>query len=352
MLDAPAAAVLAPMTADDRSQWALLATLALLSLGGLLVTRRAMASRGQARAEKARLDHRLRLTVQHAPVGMTLVDLDHRFVEPNARLCRCSATPARSWPLSSLEKSPTRRPELDLAAIHRLIAGEIDSYEREQRYVRRDGSLLWGRLAVSVVRDETGGLVLRQTDRGRHRVPCRTLELQYRALYDPLTGLANRSLLMDRLSVSLPVSRRPGHVGIGFCDLDHFKQINDTHGHHAGDEVLKEVARRLLGAVREGDTVARMGGDEFILLLTDVDSVLDAEGVMERASRAIAQPMKVDGVILKVGLAVVWHSATPGSRRTCCCATPMQPSTPRRRVTVDGASFFTPCSMGSPRTTM
>ena len=89
-------------------------------------------------------------------------------------------------------------------------------------------------------------------------------ELEYRALYDPLTGLANRSLLMDRLANTLPVSRRPGpRSGIGFCDVDDFKQINDTHGHHAGDEVLKEVARATpRKQYSEGDTVARMGGDE------------------------------------------------------------------------------------------
>jgi len=107
---------------------------------------------------------------------------------------------------------------------------------------------------------------------------------------------------MDRLTNALATSRRPGHVGIGFCDVDHFKEINDTHGHHAGDEVLKEVARRLRGAVRAGDTVARMGGDEFILLLTDVGSSAEAEQVMERASRAVAQPIEVDGEILVVGI--------------------------------------------------
>jgi diguanylate cyclase (GGDEF)-like protein len=191
----------------------------------------------------------------------------------------------------------------DQASLAELTDGEIDSYEREQRYVRRDGTLLWGRLAVSVVRDVEGAplyFVIQIEDITEFREA--QAELEYRALYDPLTGLANRSLLMDRLANTLPISLRPGHVGIGFCDVDDFKQINDTHGHHAGDEVLKEIARRLLSAVRDGDTVARMGGDEFILLLTDVDSLLDAEGVMERATRAIAQPIMVDGVTLRVGL--------------------------------------------------
>ena len=304
LLDAPETAVLIPMTTDDGSQWGLLGTLALLCLGGMLVTRRAMASRGQARAEKAQLDHRLSLTVQHAPIGMAMLGLDHRFIEPNAHLCNMLGYSGDELAATTLEEvTHGENVDQDLASLAQLTAGDIDNYEREQRYVRRDGTLLWGRLAVSVVRDDEGAplyFVVQIEDVTEFRAA--QAELEYRALYDPLTGLANRSLLMDRLANTLPVSRRPGHVGIGFCDVDDFKQINDTHGHHAGDEVLKEVARRLRGAVREGDTVARMGGDEFILLLTDVDSLLDAEGVMERASRAIAQPIMVDGVALRVGL--------------------------------------------------
>ena len=243
-------------------------------------------------------------TVQHAPIGMTMLDLGHRFVEPNAHLCTMLGYSGEELAATTLEEvTHGEGVEQDLASLDQLTAGEIDSYEREQRYVRRDGTLLWGRLAVSAVRGDDGEplyFVVQIEDITEFRAA--QAELEYRALYDPLTGLANRNLLMDRLANTLPVSRRPGHVGIGFCDVDDFKQINDTHGHHAGDEVLKEVARRLLGAVREGDTVARMGGDEFILLLTDVDSVLDAEGVMDRASRAIAEPIVIDGVALKVGL--------------------------------------------------
>ncbi|MEY3447179.1 MAG: hypothetical protein RIR45_1934 [Pseudomonadota bacterium] len=96
-------------------------------------------------------------------------------------------------------------------------------------------------------------------------------EIQYLAFYDPLTGLPNRRLLRDRLDRALTASTRSGREGaVLFIDLDNFKTLNDTHGHDRGDELLKQVAQRLSLCVREGDTVARQGGDEFVVILEDL----------------------------------------------------------------------------------
>jgi len=134
-------------------------------------------------------------------------------------------------------------------------------------------------------------------------------KLERRALYDPLTGLANRSLLIDRLTHAL--SRRDDgdtKIAVAFCDLDHFKRVNDSLGHHAGDTLLREVSRRLQDAVRGSDTVARMGGDEFVLLLPDVESMATAQEVVDRARQAVQQPTMVDNheltVAFSAGLAV------------------------------------------------
>src|SRR5882762_10598338 len=119
--------------------------------------------------------------------------------------------------------------------------------------------------------------------------------LESLALYDPLTGLANRRLLSDRLSVALVHARRSmSAVALVYLDLDGFKQINDMLGHGAGDVLLKLVAGRLLATVREGDTVARVGGDEFILGLWHVSGADYAATVASKVIEAVSQPYDIE----------------------------------------------------------
>ena len=117
-------------------------------------------------------------------------------------------------------------------------------------------------------------------------------KIEHRALHDPLTGLPNRVLFLDRLEQAFERARRRGQslAAVLFIDLDHFKQINDTLGHNAGDELLASVAARLREAVRPTDTVARFGGDEFGLLLDDIASERDAIAMAERIAASFAHP--------------------------------------------------------------
>jgi diguanylate cyclase (GGDEF)-like protein/PAS domain S-box-containing protein len=117
---------------------------------------------------------------------------------------------------------------------------------------------------------------------------------RYEALHDPLTGLANRTLLRDRLHHAL-ARRERGATAALFVDLDNFKQVNDAHGHAAGDEVLVEIARRLHTAVRPGDTIARLGGDEFVAVCEGID-VEAALAVGRRLQDAIELPLSTGGV--------------------------------------------------------
>ncbi|SNY59909.1 GGDEF domain-containing protein [Paractinoplanes atraurantiacus] len=121
-----------------------------------------------------------------------------------------------------------------------------------------------------------------------------TAELTERALHDPLTGLANRALLRERLTVALSRSRRSGRpVGALLLDLNGFKQVNDVHGHAAGDDLLKVVADRLRGCVRTEDVVGRLGGDEFVIIAEDLRSARDAMVIADRVVAALNEAVPV-----------------------------------------------------------
>jgi len=125
------------------------------------------------------------------------------------------------------------------------------------------------------------------------------------ALHDSLTGLASRRLLMDRFSVACShLARRPGAVGLMFVDLDGFKAINDEHGHGVGDLVLIETARRLEAVMRGDDTIARIGGDEFAILLDRVDHPDSLPDLATRIERALASPISVGSATLRLGASV------------------------------------------------
>jgi diguanylate cyclase (GGDEF)-like protein/PAS domain S-box-containing protein len=168
------------------------------------------------------------------------------------------------------------------ASIVRVMSGK-PHIDFRNRYVRKDGGIvhiLWSArwyedegVRIGVARDVTA---LTQAES----------ELRFLAHHDPLTGLTNRSLLSDRLDSALrSARRRRSSLALLFLDVNDFKAINDVHGHAVGDHVLCEIARRLQACVRETDTVARMGGDEFTVLLTDIRS---ADAVSEKVEQILA----------------------------------------------------------------
>ncbi|WP_223550023.1 bifunctional diguanylate cyclase/phosphodiesterase [Pseudomonas sp. A-B-19] len=125
--------------------------------------------------------------------------------------------------------------------------------------------------------------------------------LQYMAQYDQLTQLPNRELLRERLKASLQVAREGrGRMALLYVDLDRFKQVNDTHGHAVGDMLLQAVANRLKGCVRETDTVARIGGDEFVVLLHSIRAADDTDIVVEKIRQVLVQPLRLDGHSLNI----------------------------------------------------
>ncbi|MEE2767769.1 MAG: EAL domain-containing protein [Actinomycetota bacterium] len=142
-------------------------------------------------------------------------------------------------------------------------------------------------------------------------------QLEERAFHDELTGLPNRALLLERLADALHRwSRHDRMVGVLFLDLDRFKVVNDSLGHGAGDDLLREVARRLEQTVRPGDTVARLGGDEFVVVIGDMVRTTDALLAAERVRAAVARPMVLGNestvVTTSLGIAVAFGDESPG----------------------------------------
>ncbi len=137
-------------------------------------------------------------------------------------------------------------------------------------------------------------------------------ELKKAAFHDSLTGLPNRLLWMDRFAQCLARFRRDSrrHFAVLYLDVDEFKKINDSHGHLAGDQVLKEIAARLRRALRATDTVARMGGDEFVVLLEDLRETSEALAVGTRLLTALSRPMETGGGMLTPGISI---GVAPGS---------------------------------------
>lgn len=187
-----------------------------------------------------------------------------------------------------------------------VIAGNRAAVAQEAAMLlRRDGSRLPVQAIAQPVRDAlgmvTGGVMaLRQYNEVREMAQ----KMTHLAQHDYLTDLPNRVLLQDRLNQALAMIDRGAKGALLFLDLDFFKQINDSIGHHAGDRVLQEVARRLKENVRADDTVSRQGGDEFVLLLVRLADPRDAARVAEKLIQSIEQPIEFEGQQLRVSASI------------------------------------------------
>jgi len=206
----------------------------------------------------------------------------------------------------SAEELATKvQPIIAAALEHGIGRGEVTR-------LRRDGTQFPSRITLSLLRDDTGELI--------GRVLCvqditaqRQLEEELReaALHDPLTRLPNRRLLRDRVEHALVLgARRQTGVAAMFVDLDGFKRVNDTFGHDVGDEVLVEVARRLLDCVRGCDTVTRHGGDEFVILLEELVNIEQATSIGQRVLKAFDQPLQTLAGNIPVSASIGIHVAT------------------------------------------
>jgi diguanylate cyclase (GGDEF)-like protein/PAS domain S-box-containing protein len=196
-------------------------------------------------------------------------------------------------------------------ALRQHLAGHTGFFESEYRMLTKSGEIRWVLSRGIAICDEFGRpqrIAGSMTDITRRKET--DARLLHEAMHDALTGLPNRVLLVDRLALALRRFQRDPtkQFAVLFFDLDRFKHVNDSLGHAAGDELLAQVAGRILGSLRPGDTLARLGGDEFAIVLNDIDGATDAIYVVERVQEALKTEFEIDSHTLftsaSIGIAV------------------------------------------------
>ena len=252
-------------------------------------------ARKDAELALAASERQYRSVFEAATIGLMTLDLDGRVREANHAAERALGYPAGSLATTALWD------ELPSTAAA-LADGLNDRCELEHPLRRRDGTLRWFRLVLVLVRDDAGEpdhltMMLEDID-ARKRAEA---ELIHRSNHDALTSLPRREFFVEQLADALARASLTGSgVGVVFVDLDNFKHVNDSAGHHAGDQLLAAIAARLSTAVRPADIVARFGGDEFVVLANGITDERDATQLAWRLAAALRAPFVISGAELAV----------------------------------------------------
>ncbi|MDB5791876.1 MAG: hypothetical protein JWQ80_1900 [Massilia sp.] len=242
----------------------------------------------------------------HARDAILLVDRDHRVLAANRAYTELTGYPAEEVVGVEL---PSLRVGLQDRAFYDRLRDHLDDHrhwEGELWGVRRDGGTIPIRAALSPITDTDGTVssyMMMLTDISERQRA--TEQARHQAEHDALTGLPNRTLFMDRLEQALAtVARQHRQFALMFIDLDHFKAINDNHGHEAGDAVLQEIANRLRRCVRRVDTVSRLGGDEFVVLLCEIGGVDQAAHVATTIMQSVGRPVQTAAGALNLSVSI------------------------------------------------
>jgi diguanylate cyclase (GGDEF)-like protein len=282
----------------------------LIALSSVTATALIESNRRRERERELGL-HNLRFdtALRHMPHGLCMFDAEQRLVVCNQRYSELYRLP------STLLQTGT--PHATIIA-HRVREGILKSDRTDAAVEQKLSALrqLPSDISSSRIDELSDGRVVRVTRQpmvGGGWVAIHEdvteqrraeAKIAHMALHDALTGLPNRSLLNERIEHALTLTKRGDIIAVHILDLDHFKHINDTLGHGVGDKLLQMVSERLQAAVRETDTIARMGGDEFAIVQVSLDQLADATTLAQRVIAALAQPFLIDGHQVVTGTSV------------------------------------------------
>lgn len=283
-------------------------------------TWRDVTTRVRAATELAESEELFRTAMRTAISGMAVTDPEGNFQVVNEALCTVLARDEHSLLNTSLLATVAEGFRGAVEEQLRLLrAGTQQRSVLEVQAVRPGGRTVWIQIGIGTIKPESGqptALLVQVEDISGEREARE--ELAYQAFHDPLTGLYNRARLMETLERELRVARRNDNsVGLLFIDLDNFKIVNDSLGHAAGDMVLTTVADRIQSVLRPRESAGRFGGDEFVVVVTDVQQQRDVEHVAERALSVISHEIRVLNHRIvptaSVGMAISDDESTPES---------------------------------------
>lgn len=273
---------------------------------GAVMAFRDVSERLKAEEALRNSEERFRMAFSFAPSGMALVGMNGQFLQVNEALCKLLRRNENEL-LQSYETDLTHAGDIDTERPHinRLLTGDSVSVQFEKRYETGNNKHVWVLVSVSLLtQKELPFCYLYQIYDLTERKLTEE-RLNYLAHYDVLTGLANRAKLLGEVdSQILAMQRQRGRFALIFLDLDHFKKVNDSLGHDAGDQLLQLVGKRLLGCLRATDLVSRFGGDEFVLLLTNIKTENDVATVTNKIRESFAQPVLLSGQEMTIGLSM------------------------------------------------
>lgn len=260
----------------------------------------ALATAREAEARRQLSEARFEAVFAGASVGIGTVDVRGRVLEVNAAFAEMLGLPQESMPGRSVAEllGPVNI-GLAYGQMQRMVSGEIDRFRLETEHIRPDGDVSFIDLSMSAVRDAYGqmrfliGVAVDVTE--RKQLADR---LWHDAHHDSLTGLPNRTLFFDRLAEA------QAPIGLCYVDLDGFKEINDRWGHAVGDTVLREVGERLRDAVRADELPARVGGDEFVVLVERCAGCAQLDALIGRLHESLIEPIEVVDQGVRVGASI------------------------------------------------